>query len=211
MHLEKGILFVISGPSGVGKGTLIKEAFKKDSRLTFSVSATTRKPRKGECNGCDYLFVSEETFKQMIEEEKFLEWAHVHGNYYGTPIEFVEKKLDLNMDVVLDIDVQGALQVMKSRPCSTFVFIAPPGMDVEVLKERLCKRNTEKECQIENRLIVAKNELKQVGKYEYLVYNAEVDRAVDDLLSIIKAERCKVKRFSEENQRHEATGKEICS
>lgn len=209
MNPATGILFVISGPSGVGKGTVIKEVFKQDKNLVFSVSVTTRQPRSGECDGCDYRFVSEDQFLEMAQENKFLEWVHVHGNHYGTPVDFVEEKLAEGRDMVLDIDVQGAMKIMKSRPESTFIFIAPPNKDIEVLRKRLCGRNTEKQCQIEERLRVAAEEMKQLDKYEYLVFNSEVPEAADDILSIIKAERCKTNRFTMKNQKPNTTKSEI--
>lgn len=208
MNPVKGNLFVISGPSGVGKGTLIKEVFKQDNNLVFSVSVTTRKPRQGECDGCEYKFVTESRFQKMIQENKFLEWVFVHGNHYGTPLDFMKEKLEEGKDMVLDIDVQGALQIMKNRPESTFIFIAPPNKDVEILRERLCGRNTEEQCQIEERLRVAKEEMKQLDKYEYLVFNSEVSEAADDILSIIKAERCKTNRFITKNQKPNTTKSE---
>ncbi len=208
MNPATGILFVISGPSGVGKGTVIKEVFKQDKNLVFSVSVTTRKPRQGECDGSDYRFVTENQFLKMVQENQFLEWVFVHGNHYGTPIDFVEEKLDEGKDMVLDIDVQGAMKIMKTRPESTFIFIAPPNKDIEILRERLCGRNTEKECQIEERLKVASEEMKQLGEYEYLVFNSEVPEAADDILSIIKAERCKTNRFTTKNQKLNTTKSE---
>jgi len=194
MKQLKGILFVVSGPSGVGKGTILQEVLKADNRLIFSVSATTRKPREGEIEGCHYHFVSEDEFKRMIEEDKFLEWVIVHGNYYGTTKYFIEPKLKKNLDVVLDIDVQGALKVMKTRPESVFIFIAPPGMDLDVLRNRLCKRNTEEVCQIENRLEVAREELKHANQYDYIVFNSTLTDTIQDLCAIVRAERCKTAR-----------------
>lgn len=205
MNPATGILFVISGPSGVGKGTVIKEVFKQDKNLVFSVSVTTRKPRQGECDGCDYRFITENQFLTMVQENKFLEWAFVHGKHYGTPVDFIEEKLGEGKDIVLDIDVQGALKILKNRPESTFIFIAPPDLNVEVLRERLCGRNTEKQCQIEERLKVATEEMKQLGKYEYLVFNSEVPETAEDILSIIKAERCKTNRFIMKNQKPNTT------
>lgn len=191
MKHKKGILFVISGPSGVGKGTVLKEVFKSENNLMFSVSSTTRSPREGEVEGRDYHFVAHEQFIKDIDACKFLEWAEVHGNYYGTPRDFVGKKLDAGIDVVLDIDVQGALIVMKNRPHSTFIFIAPPDMNKKVLRERLCNRKTEDLSQIEKRVKSAGEELRKACKYDYIVYNDIVEEAIKDLVGIIRAERCR--------------------
>jgi len=205
MKHKKGILFVISGPSGVGKGTLLKEVFNHEDNLIFSVSCTTRSPRENEVEGKDYHFITHDDFIKDIEAGKFLEWAEVHGNYYGTPANFVEEKLDAGIDVILDIDVQGALVVMKNRPHSTFIFIAPPGMDEEVLRERLCNRKTEDNSQIEERVKTACKELKIACKYEYIVYNDIIEEATKDLVGIIRAERCKTRRNIKINN---FTGKE---
>jgi guanylate kinase len=193
----RGSLFVMSGPSGVGKGTVLKQVFEKDERLIFSVSATTRRPRPGEIHGVDYFFVDKTEFEEMIKQDKFLEWAKVHENYYGTPVEFVDKKLDEGVDVVLDIDVQGAFQVMEKRPDEVFIFISPPNLDVEILRERLIKRDTESRESIEVRLKNAGWELTTVHKYEYIVFNDKVENAAEDLLAIIRAQRCRTKNWLE--------------
>ncbi|MCD4783483.1 MAG: guanylate kinase [Candidatus Eremiobacteraeota bacterium] len=194
MKHKKGILFVISGPSGVGKGTVLKEVFNNENNLVFSVSSTTRSPREGEIEGRDYHFVTHDQFIKDIDACKFLEWAEVHGNHYGTSQDFVQKRLDAGIDVVLDIDVQGALIVMKNRPHSTFIFIAPPYMDKKVLWERLCNRKTEDLGQIEERVKSADEELKKACKYDYIVYNDIVEEATKNLVSIIRAERCRTVR-----------------
>jgi guanylate kinase len=139
----------------------------------------------------------------MIDEEKFLEWVQVHDNYYGTPREFVEKTLDEGKDMILDIDVQGGLMVMESRPESTFVFIAPPDMDIEILRKRLSGRNTEDQTQIEKRLKVAEEEMKNAFQYDYIVFNDTLPEAAANLKSVITAERCKAIRYyagQEDNQ-----------
>lgn len=194
-------MFVISGPSGVGKGTVLKSVLEEDENLVFSVSCTTRKPREGETDGKEYFFKSREEFQRMIEEDRFLEWAHVHEKYYGTPRSFVEEKLNAGQDMVLDIDVQGAFQVMKSRPHSTFVFIAPPDLSVDVLRQRLQGRKTETREQMEGRLKTAETELKQAPLYQYIVFNDNVEEAVRDIKAIIRAERCKAERFFPEHKR----------
>lgn len=196
MNPNKGILFTVSGPSGVGKGTVLDHVLKEDGNLQFSVSVTTRKPREGEIEGVHYFFKTKTQFEAMINAGEFLEWAFVHDNYYGTPKNAAEEVLNKGIDLILDIDVQGGRQVMQSRPQSTFIFIAPPQMDISVLKERLQRRKTENIMQIERRLKTAEEELKQAHFYEYIVFNDVIQKAVQDLKSIIGAERCKTIRYS---------------
>jgi guanylate kinase len=192
----RGSLLVISGPSGVGKGTILKPVLEQDRNLFFSVSATTRAPRPGETDGIDYFFTEKSQFEIMIEQGKFLEWAKVHENYYGTLSDFVDKKLDEGLDVILDIDVQGAFQVMEKRPDEIFIFIAPPKLDIEVLRERLLKRNTESRESMEIRLKNAEWELTTFSKYEYIVFNDKAEDAAKDLQAIIRAERCRTKKLT---------------
>ncbi len=192
---RRGTLFVISGPSGVGKGTILSEILRLEERVVFSVSATTRSPRPGEVDGKDYFFISFDKFKKLIEEEKFLEYAFVHGNYYGTLESFVDENLKKGYDLILDIDVQGAMQVMKKRKDGVFIFIAPPNMDIEILKMRLLKRSTEPLEVIEKRIQRAKDEIKAVYQYEYLIFNDVLEEAVKDLLSIIRACRLRVDKI----------------
>jgi guanylate kinase len=190
-----GTLFVISGPSGVGKGTILKQVFEQVDRLIFSVSATTRHPRPGEIDGVDYFFIKKDDFEKMLEGNRFLEWAEVHENYYGTPVEFVDKKLDEGIDVVLDIDTQGAAQVMKNRPGSVFIFIAPPMLDVNILRKRLMKRSTESRESMEIRLKNAEMELTTAANYEYIIFNDTVEEASEDLKAIIRAQRYRTERI----------------
>lgn len=192
---RRGTLFVISGPSGVGKGTILSEILRLEQKIIFSVSATTRSPRPGEIDGKDYFFITFDEFKKLIEEEKFLEYAFVHGNYYGTLESFVDENLKKGYDVILDIDVQGAMQVMKKRKDGVFIFIAPPNMDIEILKMRLLKRSTEPLDVIEKRIQRAKDEIKAVYQYEYLIFNDVLEEAVKDLLSIIRACRLRVEKI----------------
>jgi len=187
---SRGLLFVISGPSGVGKGTLRKKIFDIFSDIKYSVSANTRSPREGEIEGRDYYFVSEEEFKKMIKENKFVEWAIVHGDYKGTPISFLIEELQKGTDVLLELDVQGAMQVKEKFPDGIFIFLAPPTWkDLEV---RLRKRNTEEEKALEKRLKDAHIELKCSKNYNYLVVNDDIKVALKKLESIIIAERCKI-------------------
>jgi len=184
MPNEKGVLFVISGPSGVGKGTLRKELFKRIKGLTYSVSCTTRQPREGEQDGVDYKFINLETFTTYVEENKFLEWAKVHGNYYGTLESDVRKLLDEGHDVVLEIDVQGALQVKNKMPEAILIFIMPPSE--EELARRLDRRGTESDRELEERIRNAKREILESKRYDFIVVNDELESAVKALEQIFK-------------------------
>lgn len=187
---KKGLLFVVSGPSGVGKGTLREKLFKMFKDLTYSVSMTTRSPRKEEVNGIDYHFVSEAIFKQMIKENKFIEWAMVHGDYKGTPYEFLIERLKTGNDTLLEIDVQGAVQVKDKMPWGIYIFIAPPSWND--LEYRLRNRKTEEKKELEKRLGDARTEIKYVNHYDYLVINDNIETALKKLEAIIIAERCKI-------------------
>ncbi|MDI3525500.1 MAG: guanylate kinase [Candidatus Atribacteria bacterium] len=187
-----GILFVISGPSGVGKSTVRKEVMKRCSGLRYSISCTTRPPREGEINGVDYLFVDLSTFEAMKRQGEFLEWARVHGNYYGTPRKPIEEWLKKGEDVILEIDVQGAKQVKENFKGGVFIFIAPPSL--KALEERLKKRNTDREDEILLRMTNARIEMQCISDYDYLVVNDQLEEAVNKLLSIIIAERCRIRK-----------------
>jgi guanylate kinase len=191
MKKKTGHLFVISGPSGVGKGTLREKLFQQISDLSYSVSVTTRKPRRDEEEGRDYYFVNEETFKQYIKDEKFAEWALVHGEYKGTLLNTIKQNLEQGKDLVLEIDVQGALQLKEKFPQGIFIFIAPPSW--EKLEKRLRGRNTEDEEILQKRLNNAHSELKQIKHYDYLVINNHLLEALKELKCIIIAERCRVR------------------
>lgn len=190
--MEEGLLIVVSGPSGCGKGTICNELLKRNNNVNISISATTRKPRVGEIDGQSYFFVSEEKFKEMIENNEFIEYAHVHSNFYGTPKKFVLDKLGKGEDVLLEIDVQGALQIKKIYPKGVYIFILPPSMDE--LKDRIIKRGTETESDILKRLKTAYEELNYAKEYDYLVVNDELLDAVGKVESIITAEKCKTER-----------------
>ncbi len=184
---NKGRLFVISGPSGVGKGTLCRRLILRNKNITISVSATTRKPRSEDIEGVTYFFKTENEFKKMIAEGEFLEWAAYNGNFYGTPACAVDEKLEQGFDVILEIEVQGAQNIMKKRPDAISIFIAPP--DAQTLYERLRGRGTESNEEIEKRLKVAKWELLQKDKYNYIVVNDQIDDAVVTIENIIKNEK----------------------
>jgi guanylate kinase len=194
---KEGILFIVSGPSGVGKGTVINEVLKLVPDINLSISYTTRAPRKNETNGKEYFFVSEKEFTSMIERGEFLEWANVHGNLYGTPKRYIEEKLKNCEDVILEIDTQGARQVKKTFPDGVFIFILPPSID-ELLR-RLYKRGTESEEVIKLRLSNAREELKEWKWYNYTVVNESVSMTGEIIASIIKAERCKSSRLVEKD------------
>jgi len=181
-----GRLFIVSGPSGAGKGTLVRELLARVPRLWLSVSATTRPPRPGEIEGKHYFFISEDRFRTLQEENGLLEWADVHGNRYGTPRAAVEEKLAQSVDVILEIDPQGAAQVKRAMPSSVLIFITPPSM--EELRRRLEGRGSETKEQVERRLRTAEEELLIAGTYDFVVQNDDVRRATDELARIIESD-----------------------
>lgn len=190
--MKKGLLVCISGPSGVGKGTIVKALLKDDPNVTVSVSATTRAPREGEVDGIDYIFVTDAEFDKMVEENALLEWAKVHLNRYGTPKAACEKLRDSGKDVILEIDVQGSLNVMRNEPDTVSIFILPP--DAATLRDRLVGRGTETEEAVKVRMGNAAGELAISEKYDYLVVNDTVEGAVDEIKAILRTEKLKEKR-----------------
>lgn len=190
---DKGLLVVLSGPSGVGKGTVRKALFNMpEQNFVYSVSMTTRPMRPGEENGKDYFFVTKEEFEKRIEEGKFLEHAEFVGNYYGTPIDEVNKQLDNGKEVILEIEVDGALQVREKCKDAVFIFLVPPSK--EALYNRLKRRGTESEEVIQERIAKANREFKLACKYDYIVVNDEVNNAADRIMAIIRAEHAKTWR-----------------
>ena len=188
-----GVLYVVSGPSGVGKSSIINGVVNRVRSLSFSVSCTTRPKRPAEQDGKDYFFIDEYSFRQMIENGEFLEWAQVHGYLYGTPKSFVEQELKKACGVILDIDVQGAISVMERYPDAVYIFIAPPSFDA--LKKRLHKRGTESAVDLQKRLQDAKKELSFIPKFQYVIVNEKLTESVHQLVSIIVAEQLKVSRM----------------
>ncbi|NSW75620.1 MAG: guanylate kinase [Candidatus Atribacteria bacterium] len=186
-----GLLFVLSGPSGVGKSTIRKEVMKICQGLRYSVSCTTRSPRANEVEGVDYYFVDLATFEAMRDQGEFVEWAKVHGNYYGTPRRPLEAWWQEGFDVILEIDVQGAKQVKAVFPQGIFVFIAPPSL--RILEERLRGRHSDLEDDILLRMTNAHLEMQSIRDYNYLVVNDVLEKAVDQFRAIIVAERCRIR------------------
>ena len=189
---ERGILLVISGPSGAGKGTICKHLLSISPSIRYSISATTRQPRNGEVDGVNYHFINKHAFKEMIAANELLEYAEVYNNFYGTPSKYVSELLEQNYDVILEIDPQGAKQIKGSFPDSIFIFILPPSLTE--LSDRIYKRGTDTEQVIQLRLNQAVSELNCASEYDYIVLNDHVETAVDKITSIIKAERCRVGR-----------------
>ena len=188
----RGTLFVVSSPSGGGKGTIIRHVLDEVPNLSYSVSFTTRAPRPGETNGREYFFVSREVFDEMVAAGEFLEWACVHGNYYGTAKQQVAEETAAGIDIVLEVDVQGAASVRQLLLDSVSIFILPPSY--EVLKERLIARGTDSPEELAVRLRNAPEELRQYSAFDYVIINDEVDRAAAQFASIIYAERARCVR-----------------
>ncbi len=184
--MKKGKLLVVSGPSGSGKGTVLGEVLKRRDDVCMSVSATSRSPRPNEKDGVNYFFVSRERFKEMIEKEELLEYAEFCENYYGTPAEAVNKNLEAGKSVILEIEVQGAMQIKKKCPEAVLIFIKPPS--IEILRERLTGRGTEEQDVIEKRLSAALWELGFENEYDFSVVNDEVSRAAEEIENIIEKE-----------------------
>ena len=193
--MKKGKTFIISGPSGVGKSTVLSALLEKRDNVYFSVSATTRDPRPGELDGIHYHFMDVESFRKWIAMDRFLEYAEYVGNFYGTPKRFVDEAMDQGKDVILDIEVQGAIQVTSKRPDTVRIFIAPPSW--AELERRLTERGTDSKDKIQKRLLRAKVEFQTAHTYDYFVINDTVENAVKELDAIMTAEHCKPKERME--------------
>ncbi|TFE03719.1 guanylate kinase [Jeotgalibacillus sp. R-1-5s-1] len=190
---EKGLLIVLSGPSGVGKGTVRKELFSQENTAyEYSVSMTTRLPREGEVDGKDYFFKSREEFELLIEQDKLLEYAEYVGNYYGTPVDYVRETINNGKDVFLEIEVEGAKQIRDKFPEGLFIFLAPPSLSE--LQNRLVTRGTETDDVIQNRVAAAKRELEMMNLYDYVVENDKVELACERIDAIVMAEHLKRER-----------------
>ncbi|MFC5703436.1 guanylate kinase [Cohnella faecalis] len=194
--MNRGLLIVLSGPSGVGKGTVCTALRGKLPELIYSVSATSRQPREGERDGVNYFFKTREQFQDMIARDALLEHAEYVGNYYGTPREFVEKTLAEGKDIILEIEVQGAIKVKEKFPEGVFVFLLPPSLNE--LRQRIVGRGTETQATIDHRLSVAIEEMNLLYHYDYAVVNDQIDSACSRISSIITAEHCKRERFLHE-------------
>lgn len=190
---RSGIPFVVSGPSGVGKTTLIRRVLAADRGVAFSVSHTTRPRRPGERNGEDYRFVDPQTFDRMVAEERFLEWAEYQGHRYGTSHEAIDEPTRKGVDLILEVEVQGARQLRQRLAEAVFVFVLPPSM--EALEDRLRSRGSDGEAGIRRRLARAREEVKEVGMYDYVVVNGKVEEAVADLSRVIGASRLRRPRM----------------
>ncbi|AEE96177.1 guanylate kinase [Mahella australiensis] len=190
--MQQGLLIVISGPSGAGKGTICRALRRFNHNVELSISATTRAPRRGEREGVNYFFKTVDEFKRMIEDGEFLEYAEVYGNYYGTPKSYVRERLMEGKDVILEIDIQGALSIKEKFDDAVFIFILPPSM--EELKRRIVKRGTESEEELLKRFNSSYKELNFINRYNYVVINDVVEAAARKIDAIITAEKCRVER-----------------
>jgi len=191
--VDKGLLIVLSGPSGVGKGTVRKEIFSQENTsFEYSISMTTRLPRTGEVDGTDYFFKTREEFEGLIEQGKLLEYAEFVGNYYGTPVDYVRETTNNGKDVFLEIEVEGARQVREKFPDGLFIFLSPPSLSE--LKNRIVTRGTETEEIINNRMNVAREEIEMMHLYDYVVENDTVENACEKIKAIIVAEHCRRER-----------------
>lgn len=192
---EKGMLIVISGPSGCGKDSVVKNLLTKNKNIWVSISCTSRDKRQNEEDGKDYYFVTKEEFEEKIKNDEMLEYAKYTNNYYGTPKKYIKEHLDKGEDVILIIEIQGALKIKEMLKETIFIFILPPSMDE--LRKRLVGRNTESIEKVEERFKTAYQEINEVKKYNYAIVNDEIDKAADKINSIIQAERCRIDRIEE--------------
>ncbi len=189
---NKGMIIIVSAPSGAGKTTICNALMKSDKNIVYSVSTTTRSPRKGEKNGREYFFVDERTFKNDVKNKMFVEWAKVHNHFYGTSKKFLNETISKGKDVLLDIDVQGAVKIKKQYKDALMIFITAPS--IKILKERLLKRNKDSLDVIKVRLANARKELSYLPKYDYLILNDKLEKSIENIKSVINAERISIKR-----------------
>lgn len=197
--MSRGMLYVVSAPSGCGKGTILSEVFNRTDNVFYSVSATTRNPREGEKDGVNYFFLTKDRFTELVKTGGMLEYAEFCGNMYGTPRKAVEEKLDAGFDVILEIETKGAKQIKEKMPDATLIFILPPS--VKELKRRLNKRGTETDDVIEKRVNEAKGEIMQSYDYDYVMMNGELEAAINDFIAIMRAaklEKTKTKKIIDE-------------
>lgn len=189
---REGLLVVISGPSGAGKGTLVKVLREQDENIRLSVSATTRRPRDGEIDGESYFYKSVDEFKDMIKNDELVEWVEYCDNFYGTPRKYIDECIEKGLDVILEIEVEGAQNIKNKFPECVLVFILPPSLDE--LKKRITGRGTEENSVIEKRLLKAKKEIGLVNKYDYIIINNDIENAVHEIKSILKTEKLRYSR-----------------
>ena len=193
---RKGLLLVLSGPSGAGKGTICDKFMQDNKDVLLSVSSTTRKPREGEIAGVSYNYITKDEFETQLKNDGFLEHVHVFENYYGTPRQSVMDNIEKGTDVLLEIEIVGAMQIKKRFPEAVLIFVLPPS--IEELESRIHKRGTETQSQIKLRLERALKEMKEINEYSYFIINKDVDESADYMKCIIKAEKSSVRRYSEE-------------
>lgn len=196
MIKKRGLLLVVSGPSGAGKGTVCKKVIEDNNNIIISVSATTRKPRVGEVEGVSYFYKTKEEFEDMIKNGQLLEYARVYDNYYGTPKQAIYDQLENGTDVILEIEMQGAMQIRKKYPQAVFIFILPPSLTE--LKNRIVNRGTETVEQIEKRMSSAYSEIELIKDYDYYVFNESITYSAEQIMNIVNAERLKVVRYKDE-------------
>lgn len=193
---KKGLLLVVSGPSGTGKGTICKDIVSNHEDINLSISATTRKPRVGEVEGKSYFFKTKEEFEAMVDRGEFLEYAMIYDNYYGTPKKAIFDELDMGRDVILEIEMQGAMQIKEVYPQAVFIFVLPPSL--QELRNRIVGRGTETDEQIEKRFNSAYDEIKLLGDYDYFIFNNIVEKSSEEILNILEVEKNKVKRYKKD-------------